>query len=429
MSNANPSASPSSGSTKVGFARALAGVGPAVVIAAVVLGPGSITTASKVGCRYGYSVGWVLVLATILMIGMTLASLVAGVNSSETAGEKLRERFGKPLTIILGLTVFLIVALFQSSNNRAMLLAAEVIMPEVASKKQMAGGLLLGFNFLVILFFLFSPNVYKVIERMMMVLVATMLMCFAINAFAGGLSVPGLLGGLVPSSESLSVVGGQLTGDLRGMIATTFSVAGAFYQFYLVRERGWTREELRVRWIDPVIGISTLGILTLLVMGTAAAALHQKVEPEQITDLSGLADSLRPTFGPLASVVFAAGILAGAISSFVGNALIGGTIFSDCLGAGASAKDKGARGLTILALLVGMGIALASILKDVDSVAFIIVAQGLTTLGLPLLAIVIFWMLWSTSPRRWGLLALVGLGIIVSCYVAAVTASSLLAKF
>ena len=310
-------------SSKVGWLQALLGIGPAMVIAAVVLGPGSITTASKVGCSYGYSMGWVLTLATILMIGMTLASLWAGIQASETAATRIRQRFGKPAAIIIGLVVFLIVAIFQSSNNRAMLLAAEVIYPEIGQQPLRAGGLLVGLNILVISFFMFSPNIYKVIERAMMLLVGTMLACFGINAALGGVNFSGMLAGLIPTSESIAVVSGQLTGELRAMVATTFSVAGAFYQFYLVQERGWTREQFRVRWMDPVIGISTLGLLTLLIMGTAAAALHGKVEPSQIKDLSALASSLRPTFGPTANFVFAAGILAGAISSFVGNALIG----------------------------------------------------------------------------------------------------------
>lgn len=399
-----------------------------MIIAAVVLGPGSITTASKVGCRYGYSMGWVLVLATVLMIGMTLAAMLAGMQSSKSAASRIREKFGKSAAIVLGLVVFLIVALFQSSNNRAMLLAAEVLFPEISEHAMIAGGFLIGLNCLVILFFLFSPNVYKVIEKAMMLLVGTMLICFGINAAVGGVDFSALALGIFPSSNSLSKISGELTGDLRGMVATTFSVAGAFYQCYLVQERRWTRDQFRVRWVDPVIGIATLGFLTMLVMGTAAASLHQKIEPDQIKDLSGLAASLRPTFGPVANIVFAAGILAGAISSFVGNALIGGTIFSDCLGMSASAKDRGPRTLTIVALAVGLIIALASVLAGMESVAFIIVAQSLTTLGLPILALVILWMLWSGDSRPKFLLGLVLVGIVAAFYVAGATLANLISR-
>jgi len=399
-----------------------------VVVAAVVLGPGSITTASRVGTAYGYSMGWVLLITTALMIGMTLAALVVGTGSTSTAAERLRTSFGSFPTACLGVAVFLIVALFQSSNNRALLLAAELFVPEISDSRMLSGGLLIAFNAVIIVFFLKSRSIYRVIEKSMLLLVATMLVCFGINAVVGSMDFSAAARGLIPSGESLAVVSQQLTGDLRALVGTTFSVAGAFYQCYLVRQRGWTRDQLHRRWLDPVVGIATLGGLTLLIMSTAAASLHGKIDAGEITDLSSLSASLAPTFGPQAAWVFAAGILAGAVSSFIGNALIGGTIMSDTLGKGASAEQAGPRAFTVLALLVGMGIALLSVLAGMDSVAFIIVAQGLTTLGLPLMAASLAWLLWQTAPQMKPLLAIVGLGFLVSCYVAFVTLLSLLDK-
>jgi Mn2+/Fe2+ NRAMP family transporter len=164
-------------------------------------------------------------------------------------------------------------------------------------------------------------------------------------------------------------------------------------------------------------------------MCTAAASLHGKVEASEITDLVSLSASLEPTFGATASWVFAAGILAGAVSSFVGNALIGGTIMSDAMGRGASAGEVWPRGLTVLALLVGMAIALASVVGGMDSVAFIIVAQGLTTLGLPLMAVALWWLLRKSGfgwhPLTW----VVCLGVLVACYVAVGTVQSIIARF
>lgn len=412
----------------LGWWETIRGIGPAVVVAAVVLGPGSITTASRVGTAYGYSMGWVLLITTALMIGMTLAALVVGTGSTSTAAERLRTSFGSFPTACLGVAVFLIVALFQSSNNRALLLAAELFVPEISDSRMLSGGILIAFNAAIILFFLKSRSIYRVIEKSMLLLVATMLVCFGINAVVGSMDFAAAARGLIPSGESLAVVSQQLTGDLRALVGTTFSVAGAFYQCYLVRQRGWTRDQLHRRWLDPVVGIATLGGLTLLIMSTAAASLHGKIDAGEITDLSSLSASLAPTFGPQAAWVFAAGILAGAVSSFIGNALIGGTIMADSLGKGAAAEQAGPRGFTVLALLVGMGIALLSVVAGMDSVAFIIVAQGLTTLGLPLMAASLAWLLWQTAPQMKPLLAIVGLGLLVSCYVAFVTLLSLLDK-
>ena len=46
----------------------LSSFGPAIIVAAVVLGPGSILTSSKVGAQFGYPAIGVILLAVVLMI-------------------------------------------------------------------------------------------------------------------------------------------------------------------------------------------------------------------------------------------------------------------------------------------------------------------------------------------------------------------------
>ena len=46
-------------------------IGPGFIIAATVLGPGSITVASRIGSEYGYAFLWVIVIATVFMITYT----------------------------------------------------------------------------------------------------------------------------------------------------------------------------------------------------------------------------------------------------------------------------------------------------------------------------------------------------------------------
>lgn len=414
----NATTSPSSRRTLGDWLRS---IGPAVVVAAVVLGPGTITVASRVGCKHGYSLGWLVLLTSALMATMTVAALYAGVSTKLTPGKRLRQRFGQPLTIAIGLVLFLIVALFQSSNNRALLLAAEFFVPSLGDSPLGSVSFLLAFNLAVIAFFLLARDVYKVIETAMLIMVGLMIVCFGVNALAGGVQPGAAATGLVPTPSSMNAAVQALTGDVRALMATTFSVAGAFYQCYLVRERRWTTGELRFRSVDSSVGIATLGILTMLIMWTAAAALHGKVAPEEVTDIASLADSLRPTFGKTATLVFATGIMAGAVSSFVGNALIGGTVFSDCLGIGSKASQPFPRRLTVAALLVGAVIASLSVFAIESNVNFIVIAQGLTTLGLPVMALALLWLLIDAKTSPTWLVAGTVLGVLVTFALALAT--------
>ena len=47
--------------------RILGSLGPAIITASVVLGPGSILSASKIGHTYAYQMNWVLVIAVIFL--------------------------------------------------------------------------------------------------------------------------------------------------------------------------------------------------------------------------------------------------------------------------------------------------------------------------------------------------------------------------
>ena len=66
MSNNSPVENASQSMSRRSIFRSL---GPALIVACVVLGPGSILTSSKVGCQFGYSMIWLLLLAGLLMVG------------------------------------------------------------------------------------------------------------------------------------------------------------------------------------------------------------------------------------------------------------------------------------------------------------------------------------------------------------------------
>ena len=81
------------------------------------------------------------------------------------------------------------------------------------------------------------------------------------------------------------------------LIATTFSIAGAFYQAYLVRDRGCDSKNIKETFIDTVIGVSTLGLITLVIMLTAASTLAGKsIKLETVTDMAIQMENLFTTF-------------------------------------------------------------------------------------------------------------------------------------
>ncbi|EMI16878.1 manganese transporter NRAMP [Rhodopirellula maiorica SM1] len=145
------------------------------------------------------------------------------------------------------------------------------------------------------------------------------------------------------------------------------------------------------------------------------------IQPSELTDASMVAMSLEPLFGTWAKIVFSLGIFAGAASSFLVNALIGGVVFCDAIGLSSKMSSASVRTSTIVALLLGWIVASTVTLTGIDLVSFIVIAQALTVLCFPILAIVIVWQLQKLTVR-------VPIAIKVLCWLGLVVVIALSAR-
>jgi len=387
------------------FCRSL---GPAIVVASVVIGPGSILASSKVGAEYGYSAAWVLALSGALMMAMVGLAMRAGIGLNRTPCAELADRLGRPCSVLIGVVVFLIVTCFQVGNNTAVLSTFQhspANAPAAFPGRTIIG--LLTLNGLVVASLFGLHSLYRTVERLMMLLVLAMLVAFAGNLLylrphPGDLLL-GLLppfpsqlpAGLIPFRQGTSIVD-PLAG-VTALVATTLSVAGAFYQAYLVREKGWTQQDLRKGAQDTVAGILVLSAISLAILFTSATVLHGHVAPAELRTPSDVARQLQPMFGPAAQGLFSLGLFAAAFSSFLVNALIGGTVLADGCGLEPSMRSRWVKIFTTLALTLGMVLAITLECTGSSPVQVILLAQALTILGLPALALAILFL--ATRPE------------------------------
>ncbi|MCB1089616.1 MAG: divalent metal cation transporter, partial [Verrucomicrobiae bacterium] len=172
------------------FLEFLRSIGPAIIVAAVVCGPGSMLMSSKTGAIYGYQMIWVLVLAAILMWSMVVLSARLGVVHEHTLLQELANRLGRPVAALVGIFLFLVVAGFQVSNNVAILAAIEPFLekegstaPALEGRVALQIGILVFLNVFVIAVIYRFGNLYKPVERLLKGIVLLVVVCFAINLF------------------------------------------------------------------------------------------------------------------------------------------------------------------------------------------------------------------------------------------------------
>ena len=385
-------------------------VGPGLITACVVIGPGSILTSSKIGASEGYSKVWVVLVSVFFMMIYTQLAARLGVASKLSVGDLIRQHVGRPLAVLIGLSVFFIAAAFQFGNNLAVHSALNTMLG-------FDYGIYLVNAIAIVCMFSFR-NLYQLLERVMTWMVGFMLVSFALNLCFAKPSAGEFFSGMIPtlSSESLSV-------SLLGLVGTTFVIAAAYYQAYLVRFKGWQPEDMRKGMIDARVSAVLMALITLMIMSTAAAVLRGK----ELASVGDVANQLQPLFGDKGRLVFGLGLFSAAFSSFLVNSMIGGFIFSDGLGLGDRPEQLAPRIFSALVLLVGMFVALFVIKTGVKPVGAIVAAQAVTVLAAPLLAGMLLWLtnqtavmgnmrngLWLNVAASLGLLLLV----VMSWYVA-----------
>lgn len=358
-------------------------IGPGLITACVVIGPGSILTSSNVGSKYEYGMSWVVVIAVVCMLAYTTMAAKIGTMSDRSLGDLVTERVGRWLAVLIGLGVFFISAAFQFGNNLGVHSAFEQLLTDSESKWLVESGtLVVGFNILSIMFLFVAKNLYKLVERLMMVFVSLMLISFAINLAFAKPDLGQLARGFVPRGDVLTDL------NILGLVGTTFVITAAFYQAYLVKQKGWGEKELEDGLIDARVGAVIMGLITLTIMSTSAAVLSGV----KLTSVGDVAQQLEPTFGEKGLILFCLGLFSAAYSSFIVNSMIGGFILSDGLGIGSKPTDLAPRILTAVALLTGMGVAMVVINLGIQPVPAIVAAQALTVLASPLMAGTILWL-------------------------------------
>ena len=379
-------------------------IGPALITACVVFGPGSLVISSNVGATYGYSLIWLLLLNGVLMATFLSMGARIGVAGGASGCTLLAREIGRPVALLVGLTLCLTCAAFQFSNNLAVAAAVGALVPGQHSAWATTVAVL-GLN-VVLIYFLFSArHIYQVIERVMKVMVAVVLASFVFNLIAARPDMWGVLAGIVPGlPEGVEFgiprrVGGSIEDPLiliASLVGTTFSVAGAFFQGNLVREKGWSVDDYDRSIGDALTGVGVLALVSMVIMITAATVIPGR----PADDIGSLALTLEPLLGPTAFIVFCVGLFAVAMNPFLINAMIGGTILADGAGRPARLSDPWPRMLTVLVLMIGMVVALMALRTGQRPVNLMIFGQALTVLGNPLMAGAMLWL--ANRPQVMG---------------------------
>jgi manganese transport protein len=387
-----------------GVTGALRAVGPGAIVAAAFIGPGTVTTATLAGARYGYALLWALAFSVVATLVLQEMSARLGVVTGGGLGEAVRRRFPTGLArvvagaLVLGAVAFGNAA-YEAGNLLGAALGAEAVVPGAVRIWVLVAG-----AFAATLLWVGS---YRIVERALVGMVVLMSAAFLATAALSGAPWGELLQGLfVPRLPAAQPGTAGAPGILVvvGLIGTTVVPYNLFLHASAAAER-WRGPgaasgaaggagavpagALRAARLDLALSIGLGGVVSLAIVVTSAAVRSAGVP----ADAGAMAVQLEPLLGAGARYFFAAGLMAAGLTSAVTAPLAAAYATAGVLGWRRDLRDARLRLVWGAVLATGMSFALAGV-RPVPAILFAQVANGLL---LPAIAI---FLLIAANDRR-----------------------------
>ncbi|WP_105101941.1 Nramp family divalent metal transporter [Microbulbifer pacificus] len=367
-------------------------IGPAAMVAAAFIGPGTVITAGLAGANYGYTLLWALLFATAASIILQEMAARLGIVTGRGLGENIRQSLHNPLTrwpamlLVIG-AIVVGNAAYEGGNLAGASAGLKLLTGGTAAAVEggrtfwpIAVGLLAAA-------LLWSGN-YKVIERVLIGLVALMslafLLTFVITRPDLGALTQGLLMPSVPSGATLTVI---------ALIGTTVVPYNLFLHSSSVSQKWRTPDQLPLARRDILISIPVGGLISIAIASTAAAAFfsHQL----KLNNAAEMARALEPLFGKSARWCMGVGLFAAGISSALTAPLASAYALCGILDKSTDLKAPPIRAIWLSIIVIGAIMATQGI-RPIQLIWFAQIANGL------LLPIVTGFLLWAMNSRRLG---------------------------
>lgn len=293
---------------KVTFLELLKRIGPGIILAGVVIGPGNITTSAMLGANYGYSMIWLIIPIAFMGITFMLTSYRISMLTGMPIIHAIRAYYGKGAAAIVGGATFLSCLFFTMGN----ITGSGAGMNLIFGMNWKAGSLLM---IAVILVCYFTKGVYSKVEKLITFCILGMIICFYATLIATGGPAWGEFGaGLIHWKPAE----GSITTAL-AYVSTNAAITAGIYGTYLGVEKKWKKEDLfnGIMLADAIAHVVAVIMISGSIVLVGAIVLHPT--GTAITAPAQLGDLLVPFLGKIAPIVMGVALLAAGFSSLLGN--------------------------------------------------------------------------------------------------------------
>lgn len=304
-------------------------MGPGLLIAVGYMDPGNWATGIAAGAQFGYSLLFMVVLSSLAAMLLQTLALRLGAVTGQDLAQTCRLRYGNTATIAhWAMAEIAIIA-----TDIAEVLGAALAFKLLFNLPLPFGIVLTAISTLVILGLKGAEN--GRVQKIVLALVATIVLCFAVELALVTLDAKAMVQGFMPSIDTLAQPGALFIAV--GIIGATVMPHNLYLHSSLVRSPGPTQDDIQVKRSlrrgtnDTIRALSIAAAVQIAILLVAAAVFHDSGH----TEIGGIEQAhqlLAPLTGvALSAVLFALALLASGQSATLTGTLAGQVVLEGFL--------------------------------------------------------------------------------------------------
>ena len=306
----------------VGFWRkALAFAGPGYMVAVGYMDPGNWATDLAGGSRFGYTLLSVILISNLMAILLQSLALKLGIVTGRDLAQACRDHYSRPVSFALWVLCEIAIAACD---------LAEVIGSAIALNLLFGIPLIWGVCLTavdVLLILLLQHRGFRYLEAFVIVLVATVGVCFGIELFLSKPDMAAVFGGLLPRTEI--VTNPAMLYIAIGILGATVMPHNLYLHSSIVQTRRIgadvpsRREAIRFATLDSTVALLFAFFINGAILILAASTFHFSGN-QGVAEIGEAHQLLAPLLGTTAaSVLFAVALLASGQNSTITGTLAG----------------------------------------------------------------------------------------------------------
>lgn len=291
--------------------------GPAVVVSVAYIDPGNFATNIQAGARYGYSLLWVSLLASLVAMLFQALSAKLGIVTGRNLAELSRERL--PLPVVL--TMWIVSEVAAMATDLAEFLGGAIGLSLLCHLPLLISMVITGIATYAVL--LLEKRGFRPLEIVVGALAGVIGLCYLSELLIAHIAWPGVIAGLVvyqlPDQQAANLA--------VGMIGATVMPHALFLHSGLTQSRVPARNEtertklLKYSNREVVITLTMAALVNMAMIVMAAGAFHS--QHADVAEIQTAYHTLIPVLGAAAAGLFLLSLMASGLSSSVVGTMAG----------------------------------------------------------------------------------------------------------